>query len=125
MNTERTIAANVTIVLFALGVMTVVASGEEGGSAAANEVPAAADRRAGRHRPGRQGLRRLKPEARHPQGQGPQHDLPAQGQGVLPGSQRRTTFPWVLSASSWTPTPTVPDRNLGTSWTSSATTASP
>ena len=42
MNTKRTLAATVTMVLFALGVMTVAASGEEGGWVAAKEVPAAA-----------------------------------------------------------------------------------
>ena len=42
MNTKHTLAATVTMVLFALGVMTVAASGEEGGWVAAKEVPAAA-----------------------------------------------------------------------------------
>ena len=42
MNTKRTMATVVTMVLFALGVMTVAASGEEVGSTATKEVPAAA-----------------------------------------------------------------------------------
>ena len=47
MNTKRTLAATVTIVLFALGVMTVAASGEEGGWVAAKEVPDTDAHRAG------------------------------------------------------------------------------
>ena len=42
MNTKPTMATVVTMVLFALGVMTVAASGEEVGSTATKEVPAAA-----------------------------------------------------------------------------------